>query len=181
MFGRFCCVYETDANEINDRRAANEFVNAPTHRVNTVDKHGNETSAPAWGLDMAESIAAHKRATFPNDKTEIVATGATEYTTEINSPEFSELPHAAQCLDIYLHNTREIYDRYTVPAIDVCAKAQTVKAPKMWEYIKQALKVAARLVIKYDGISPTADDIKAVTANYVAYITECAEYNATTA
>lgn len=83
-----------NANEINARRAANEFTNAPTHRVNTVDKHGNESSAPAWGLDMAESIAANKRATFPNDKTEIVATGATEYATEINAPEFSELSHA---------------------------------------------------------------------------------------
>ena len=99
---------------------------------------------------------------------------------EINTTEFSELSHAAQCLDIYLRNTREIYDRYTLPAIDACAKAQPVKAPEMWEYIKQALKAAARLVIK-SGISPTADDIKAVTANYVAYITECAEYNTTNA
>ena len=64
-------------NEINARRAANEFVYAPTHRVNTTDKHGNETSAPAWGLDMAESIAADRRASFPNDTTEIVATDAT--------------------------------------------------------------------------------------------------------
>ena len=59
-------------NEINARRAANEFVNAPTHRVNTVDKYGNEMSCPAWGLDMAEAIAADHRAKFPNDKTEIV-------------------------------------------------------------------------------------------------------------
>ena len=66
-------------NEINARRAANEFVNAPTHRVNTVDKHGNEMSCPAWGLDMAEAIAADRRAKFPNDTTEIVATGATKY------------------------------------------------------------------------------------------------------
>ena len=61
-----------NANEINARRAANEFVNAPTHRVNTVDKYGNEMSCPCWGLDMAESIAADHRAKFPNDKTEIV-------------------------------------------------------------------------------------------------------------
>ena len=61
-----------NANEINARRAANEFVNAPTHRVNTVDKYGNEMSCPAWGLDMAEAIAADHRAKFPNDKTEIV-------------------------------------------------------------------------------------------------------------
>lgn len=61
-----------NANEINARRAANEFVNAPTHRVNTVDKYGNEMSCPAWGLDMAEAIAAVRRAEFPNDTTEIV-------------------------------------------------------------------------------------------------------------
>lgn len=95
--------------------------------------------------------------------------------------EFSELAHAGQCLDIYLNNTREIYERYTVPAIDMCAKAQSVKTPEMWDYIKQALRAAARLVIKYDGMTPTADDIKAVTANYVAYITECAEYQAANA
>lgn len=61
-----------NANEINARRAANEFVNAPTHRVNTVDKYGNEISCPCWGLDMAEAIAADRRAKFPNDKTKIV-------------------------------------------------------------------------------------------------------------
>lgn len=34
--------------------------------------NGNEMSCPAWGLDMAEAIAADHRAKFPNDKTEIV-------------------------------------------------------------------------------------------------------------
>ena len=61
-----------NANEINARRAANEFVNAPTHRVNTADKYGNEMSYPCWGLDMAEAIEADHRAKFPNDTTEIV-------------------------------------------------------------------------------------------------------------
>lgn len=58
--------------EIYARVKENEFVNAPTHRVNTVDKYGNEMSCPCWGLDMAEAIAADRRAKFPNDKTEIV-------------------------------------------------------------------------------------------------------------
>ena len=174
-----------NANEINARRAANEFTNAPTHRVNTVDKHGNESSAPAWGLDMAESIAANKRATFPNDKTEIVATGATEYATEINAPEFSELSHAGQCLDIYLYNTAEIYDRYTVPAIH-----RVVRAFKAGEYVSDnaeqvakdiqeitpAISAAARLVRKYDHLTPTAQDIEQVTRNYAAYIVDCAKY-----
>lgn len=52
--------------------AANSFVNGPTHRVNTADKYGNETSSPCWGRDMAEAIAADYRAKFPNDTTEIV-------------------------------------------------------------------------------------------------------------
>ena len=73
-----------NAKEINARRAANEFVNAPTHRVNTVDKYGNEISSPAWGLDMAEASAADRRAEFPNDTTEIVSTGATEYAKSTN-------------------------------------------------------------------------------------------------
>lgn len=73
-----------NANEINARRAANEFVNAPTHRVNTVDKYGYEISSPAWGLDMAEAIATVRRAEFPNDTTEIVSTGATEYAKSTN-------------------------------------------------------------------------------------------------
>ena len=68
-----------NASEINARRAANEWVNFPTHRVNTVDKYGNEISSPAWGLDMAEAIAAHRRAEFPNDTTEIISTGSTKY------------------------------------------------------------------------------------------------------
>ena len=59
-------------NEVYARVKENEFVNAPTHRVNTVDKYGNEVSYPCWGLDMAERIAADHRAKFPNDTTEIV-------------------------------------------------------------------------------------------------------------
>lgn len=40
--------------------------------------------------------------------------------------EFSELTHAGQCLDIYLMNTAEIYDRYTVPAIERVTRAITL-------------------------------------------------------
>lgn len=92
-----------NANEINARRAANEFVNAPTHRVNTVDKHGNEMSCPAWGLDMAEAIAADRRAEFPNDTTEIVATGATEYANETVS--------AAITAELNTRNDRSAWDK----------------------------------------------------------------------
>lgn len=178
-----------NANEINARRAANEFVNKPTHRVNTVDKHGNEMNCPAWGLDMAEAIAADRRAKFPNDTTEIVSTGSTEYTNE--AAESSELTHAGQCLDIYLHNTGEIYERYTVPAINAVVEAvrsngwqlpkdEAIKNLTFWTSwqpgTEKALQAAARLVRKYDHLTPTAQDIEQVTRNYAAYIIESATF-----
>lgn len=65
------------ADEVNARRAANEFKNAPTHRVNVIDAAGVERmSAPAWGLDMAETIAADRAASFPSCKVEIETTAA---------------------------------------------------------------------------------------------------------
>lgn len=108
-----------------------------------------------------------------------------ETATETTAPEFSELSHAGQCLDIYLHNTAEIYERYTVPAIK-----RVVKAFKAGEYVSDnaeqlakdiqeiapAISAAARLVRKYDHLTPTAQDIEQVTHNYAAYIVDCAKY-----
>lgn len=116
---------------------------------------------------------------------------------EINAPEFSELSHAAQCLDIYLHNTAEIYNRYTVPVIsalvdndrnnggltnwgnvinnlchlDPCEPLCTLEGK-----IYRAIDKARRLVNQYDGLTPTAKDIEQVTRNYAAYIVNCATY-----
>ena len=111
---------------------------------------------------------------------------------EINNvPEFSELSHAGQCLDIYLHNTREIYERYTVPAINAVVEAvkrngwqlpkdEAIKNLTFWTSwqpgVKKALQAAARLVKKYDHLTPTAKDIEQVTRNYAAYIVDCAKY-----
>ena len=106
-----------NANDINARRAANEFINTPTHRVNTVDEYGNESRAPAWGLDMAEAIAAERRAEFPNDTTEIVATGAPEYANETKAPEFSELSHTATNIVLTAENDGDIYRRHDQPLI----------------------------------------------------------------
>ena len=107
------------------------------------------------------------------------------------APEFSELSHAAQCLDIYLHNTAEIYDRYTVPAINAVVgtvrrngwqlpKDEAIKNLTFWTSwqpgTKKALQAAARLVCKYDHLTPTAKDIEQVTHNYAAYIVDCARY-----
>lgn len=116
---------------------------------------------------------------------------------EINAPEFSELSHAAKCLDIYLHNTAEIYDHYTVQAIKQVAErarrcgsrfnwAGVAKelaykvgynSPASLEYlVTNAVDKARRLVRQSDGLTPTAKDIEQVTHNYAAYIVDCAKY-----
>lgn len=99
--------------------------------------------------------------------------------------EFSELSHAGQCLDIYLMNTESIYNAYTVPAINRVIKATGAgeyvstdpeHAAKDIQEITPAIQAAARLVRKYDHLTPTAADIEAVTARYVAYVIDCAKY-----
>lgn len=111
--------------------------------------------------------------------------------------EFSELTHAGQCLDIYLHNTAEIYERYTMPVIsalvdndhnnggrtnwdnvinnlcllDPCEPLCTLEGK-----IYRAIDRARRLVRQLDGLTPTAKDIEQATRNYAAYIVECAKY-----
>lgn len=114
--------------------------------------------------------------------------------TNVNVQEYS---HAAWCLDIYLMNTAEIYNRYTVPAFEQTATAFTHRngakhtAAEYWAVlgrtckdmhaVKNALQTAARLVQKHDHVTPTAEDIAAVKVNYVAYIIECAQYEVTNA
>lgn len=105
--------------------------------------------------------------------------------------EFSELTHAGQCLDIYLMNTSDIYNRYTVPAINAVAEAvkrygwqlpkeEAIKNLTFWTSwqngTKKAIQAAARLVKRYDQMTPTAKDIEQVTRNYAAYIVDCAIY-----
>lgn len=131
-------------------------------------------------------------------KQEIIA--ATEIPNPDNTPstmnanettEFSELTHAGQCLDIYLHNTKDIYNRYTVPAINAVVetvrrsgwqlpKEEAIKNLTFWtswqDGTKKALQAAARLVKRCDGMTPTAKDIEQVTRNYAAYIVDCAKY-----
>lgn len=105
--------------------------------------------------------------------------------------EFSELTHAGQCLNIYLSNTREIYERYTVPAINAVVEAvkrngwqlpkdEAIKNLTFWtswqDGTKKALQAAARLVKRCDHLTPTPQDIEQVTRNYAAYIVDCAKY-----
>lgn len=61
------------SNEIYARVKDNEFVNAPTHRVNVIDENGViRLSRPCWGLDMAESIAADREGEIDGWTVEIV-------------------------------------------------------------------------------------------------------------
>lgn len=115
----------------------------------------------------------------------------------MNANETTELTHAGQCLDIYLNNTREIYERYTAPIIsalvdndhnnggrtdwdnvinnlyhlDPCEPLCTLEGK-----IYRAIDKARRLVNQYDGLTPTAKDIEQVTRNYAGYIVDCAKY-----
>lgn len=105
--------------------------------------------------------------------------------------EFNELTHAGQCLSLYLMNTSDIYERYTVPAINAVVEAvkrngwqlpkeEAIKNLTLWtswqDGTKKALQAAARLVKKHDHMTPTAKDIEQVTRNYAAYIVDCAKY-----
>ncbi len=118
-------------------------------------------------------------------------------TTETTAPEFSELSHAGQCLDIYLHNTREIYELYTTPVISALVDNDRNNGGRTnWDNvinnlcdlnpceplctlegkIYRAIDRARRLVRQFDGLTPTAKDIEEVTRNYAAYIVESATF-----
>lgn len=148
--------------------------------------------ATAWMLDYCRALATSKMNNRP-EPTNPDNTPSAMNANEINAPEFSELSHAAQCLDIYLHNTREIYDRYTVPAIKKVAAMMRSNATHpqqfdvssagvsgLWEVIR-AISAAVGLVRKYDKLAPTQDDKKHVIRNYAAYIVDCAKYEIETA
>lgn len=99
------------------------------------------------------------------------------------APEFSELSHAAQCLDIYLHNTREIYERYTVPAIKEAARRMRLYGVNIpanvaidYTITGDAMDAARALVVKYDHLHPTASDCTAAFVGYDDYIMESATF-----
>lgn len=109
----------------------------------------------------------------------------TKINTGVNSlSTVQEYSHAAHCLKLWLDNTEDIYNRFTLPAIELAAAGlQTNWMPNVIEHgkkmdgvINNALQAAARLVQKHDHMTPTPADIAAVKANYVDYIIECAQY-----
>lgn len=132
------------SNEIYARVKANEFVNAPTHRVNVIDKNGVvRLSRPCWGLDMAESIAADREGEIDGCTVEIVEQGnraeiqsywdkengknaatpttdttpATMNANETKAPEFSELSHAATNIVLAAENTASLYENHVEPLL----------------------------------------------------------------
>lgn len=104
-----------------------------------------------------------------------------------------ELSHAAQNLLIYVRNEREIYERYTLEAVAMVVKAKRtngINGARLddvtawdnlsfwigWQTVtKNAIKAAAKLVRKYDHITPTAADIEAATKVYAADIIDKAK------
>lgn len=164
---------EEAANELTERAAA--LVSRKLRKIDMV-------CAAAF---LAEYIIRQRKEAEQPEPTNPDNTPSTMNANEINAPEFSELSHAGQCLDIYLHNTAEIYDRYTVPAIKRVAQAYEAgehvndnaeRLTKDIQEITPAISAAADLVRKYDHLTPTAQDIEQVTRNYAAYIVDCAKY-----
>ena len=93
----------------------------------------------------------------------------------------NELSHAAQCLVIYVRNERKIYERYTLVAVAAVVEAKRKNGTGgarlddetawdnlafwiSWQSVtKKAIQATARLIRKYDHITPTAADIEAAT------------------
>ncbi len=162
---------EEAAKELTERAAA--ITERKLRKIDTI-------CAAAF---LAEYISRQRKADEPTNTPSTM--GANETT------EFSELTHAGQCLDIYLHNTSDIYERYTVPVINAVVEAvrrngwqlpkeEAIKNLTFWtswqDGTKKAIQAAARLVKRYDQMTPTAKDIEQVTRNYAAYIVDCAKY-----
>lgn len=158
-------------NDVNYYRVGDVVIMVAAKKNDASDADIN----PFIYLIVAYLIDTPETTTLENDTTmkEDTTTNVQEYT------------HAAQCLDIYLMNESEIYNRFTVPAIERVTKAyaagEMVCTNPEWfaknaPEVNRALQAAARLVQRYDHMTPTPADIEAVRANYVAYIIECAQY-----
>ena len=106
----------------------------------------------------------------------------------------NELSHAAQCLEIYVRNEREIYERYTLAAVAAVVDAKRkndtggtrLDDETAWDNLafwigwqsvtKKAIQASAKLVRKYDHITPTAADIEEATKIYADDIIDKAKY-----
>lgn len=155
---------------------------------NAIAETTNEEDAKELAENESKSNKCRMCVVRKSDGKVIAAYATPATMNETNTVEFSELSHAGQCTDIYLHNTAEIYERYTVEAVRYAAglaafgwgyvtetlmNGAKVKGVKV---VDEAINAAVKLVRKYDHLTPTAKDIEPVMRNYAAYIVECAKY-----
>lgn len=168
------------ADEVNARRAANEFKNAPTHRVNVIDAAGVERmSAPAWGLDMAETIAAARVASFPSYKVEIETTD----TPETIAPDFDTLSHAAQNVALYVDNDGETYRKLLRPLTEQITRRLIKGAPVELRHLAECSTMAKITLVgvrecRRWGIRPTKDDRRAAALYLAGLIIDTARKEA---
>lgn len=162
-----------------------------------------ERMAARYKAQFADAIAELRawlvdfKANRPNVNINLDEIDKPETPTNTTPANAAATTPAAKCLTMYLDNTREIYDRYTAPAIaelankdrnnggrtnwnnvistlctlDPCEPFRTLEGK-----ICRAIDHARRLVHQLDGLTPTTADIDQAAHDYAAYIVECAQY-----
>ena len=85
-------------------------------------------------------------------------------------------------LAMYIRNTREIYDITTWLQNCIINKANKGIQPQL-EYLancstmKTIIREAAKLLYKYDGITPTKQEKQEAVREHAKYILECVQYS----
>lgn len=85
-------------------------------------------------------------------------------------------------LAMYIRNTREIYDITTWLKNCIIKKINKGVQPQL-EYLancstmKTIIREAAKLLYKYDGITPTKQEKQEAAREYAKYILECVQYS----
>ena len=84
-------------------------------------------------------------------------------------------------LAMYIRNTREIYDITTWLQNCIIKKANKGIQPSIEHLancstMKTIIREAAKLLYKYDGITPTRQEKQEAAREHAKYILECAQY-----
>lgn len=85
-------------------------------------------------------------------------------------------------LAMYIRNTREIYDITTWLQNSLIKKINKGIRPQL-EYLancstmKTIIREAAKLLYKYDGITPTKQEKQEAAREHAKYILECVQYS----
>lgn len=91
----------------------------------------------------------------------------------------NNIPHL---LAIYIRNTREIYDITTWLQNCLVKKNKQGCTPQI-EYLtncstmKTIIRESAKLLYKYDGITPTRQEKQEAAREHAKYILECVQYS----